>query len=631
MSRDRTSLRKVLRLRHLALPTAAAAIFATLQLGQGPLTQAPLGQAAVPGSAAGYGAASQWTPLNTASVSFTTALDQASSAPVSTMELLAFNDLHGAIDPPAGSGGLINGVPVGGADYLSGTIKRLRAQYLPSRDRVITVAAGDNIGASPLISAAFHDEPTIEIENALGLDVTSVGNHEFDEGVNELLRIQNGGCHPVDGCADGDPYLGAAFPFLAANVVDKVTRVPILPPYVIEKVHGVKVAFIGETLTGTASIVNPAGIANVDFLDEAATANFYRRQLAAEEGINAFVLLIHQGGTQNSPPTPLDPSGCANFVGDITPIVSKLDPEFGVVISGHTHRFYTCTLPNRAGNSLVTSAGANGVLVTDVSATLNRATKRFVSAAAHNVLVENSVRNPDGTFTRDPSKADPVATQIADKYRVAIAPIANRVVGSITADITNANNPAGESALGDVIADAQLGYTTSASAQVALMNPGGIRASLIYANSPGGEAPGEVTYGEAFTVQPFNNLVVTQTFTGQQLKDVLEQQFGGCFGQVAGGRVLQPSASLTYTWSTSAPCGSKVTNLQISGVPVDLAASYRVTTNDFLANGGDGFTRLTAGTGRVTAPGFDIDALTAYLGAHSPVPPGPQNRVTVAP
>jgi 5'-nucleotidase len=620
MLRLRPGLREALRPRHLALPVAGIAVAAMIvSLPTNSSGSAPAGGAAAPAPA-------RWTPLTPANVSFT-GQSTTSADLQSSLQLLGFNDFHGAIEPPTGSGGLVNGIPVGGSEYLSATVKRLRAQYLPVKDRVLTVAAGDNIGASPLISAAFHDEPTIEIENALGLDITSVGNHEFDEGVAELLRIQNGGCHPTDGCQDGDPYTGAAFPFLAANVVDKVTRQPILPPYVIQRVRGIKVAFIGETLLGTPSIVNPAGITTVDFLDEATTANFWAGKLRAEKDVQAFVLLLHEGGAQN-PAFPPDPSTCASFAGAVTPIVAKLDPGFGIVVSGHTHRYYTCALPNLSGQSLVTSAGSNGILVTDIGAQLSLTTKKFASAAAHNVLVENSKRNPDGTFSLDPTKADPVVKQIADKYRVAIAPIANRVVGSITADITSATNAAGESALGDVIGDAQLEYTQSAGAQVALMNPGGIRASLIYANSPGGEAPGEVTYGEAFTVQPFNNLVVTQTFTGQQLDDVLEQQFAGCFGQGTFNRILQPSASLTYTWSAGAACGSKVSNLAINGTPADPAASYRVTTNDFLANGGDGFTRLTLGTNRVTAPGFDIDAFTAYLGAHAPVPPGPQNRIT---
>ncbi len=268
------------------------------------------------------------------------------------------------------------------------------------------------------------------------------------------------------------------------------------------------------------------------------------------------------------------------------------------------------------------------MLVTDISATISKGTGRFVASEAHNVIVENSVLGQDGKYTRDPSKVDPEAKQIADKYRAAVAPIANRVVGSITADITRRATAAGETPLGDVIADAQLAYTTSSGAQVALMNPGGIRADLVFDNSACGEAPGQISFGEAFTVQPFNNLVVTQAFTGQQLKDVLEQQFGGCFGQVSGGRILQVSASLTYLYDSTGPCGSKVTVLMVNGLSVDPAATYRVTTNDFLANGGDGFTRLTAGTGRVTAPGFDVDALTAYVGANSPVAPGPVNRIT---
>jgi 5'-nucleotidase len=616
MSRFRLRLREGLRPRHLALPLAATAIVATLPLAQS-------------GPSGGSGPAPErWTPLTPASVSFTQG-DEGRSPRPAEVAMLAFNDLHGAIDPPSGSGGRINGIPVGGSEYLATTIKRLRAQH-GGADEVLTVAAGDNIGASPLVSAAFHDEPTIEVENALGLDMTSVGNHEYDEGVTELLRMQNGGCHPVDGCQDGDGFAGADFPFLAANVVDKVTRQPVLPPYAIRTVHGVKVAFIGETLLGTPGIVNPAGITTVDFLPEAETANFWADKLRREQDVKAFVLLIHQGGAQNTPPPAVpQPSSCDAFAGDITGIVSQLDPAFGVVVSGHTHRFYTCGLPNRSGRqSLVTSAGSNGILVTDITAKLDQRRKTFVSASAQNVLVENSVRNPDGTFTLDPTKADPQVKAIADKYRTAVAPIANRVVGSITADITPTANAAGESALGDVIADAQLEYTQAAGAQIALMNPGGIRAPLIFANSPGGEAPGQVTYGEAFTVQPFNNLVVTQTFTGAQLKDVLEQQYAGCFGQVSFDRILQVSAGFTYSWTGAAACGSKVSNLALNGVPVDPAATYRVTTNDFLANGGDNFTRLTAGTDRTTAPGFDIDALAAYLGANSPVAPGPQNRIT---
>ncbi len=551
---------------------------------------------------------------------------------VETGHLLAFNDFHGAIDPPTGSGGLVNGTPAGGVEYLATWVKKLRAQDRATTRNVWTVAAGDLVGASPLVSAAFHDEPTVEEMNSLGLDVTAVGNHEFDEGVTELRRLQRGGCHPTDGCQDGDAFAGASYPMLAANVVDKKTRLPILLPFVVKWAGTVPVAIIGETLEGTPGIVNPAGIQGVDFLDEADTANRYAAVLS-KLGIHAFVLLLHEGGTQNPPPTPLDPSGCANFSGAVTDIVSRLRPEFGVVISGHTHRSYVCSLPNSSGaSSLVTSAGTAGVLLTDVSYSLDRRSGRFVSATATNQVVENGIRladgswakEPSGVFTRNPALVDPDAKVIADKYRTAVAPLANRVVGSISADITRAASPAGESPLGDVIADGMLAYTQATGAQLALMNPGGIRADLSFAFSPGGEAPGQVTYGEVFTVQPFNNLVVTVSLTGAQLKEVLEQQFAGYAGQTVD-RQLQVSAGVSYTFDRARPLGSRIANLALNGIPVDPAATYRVSTNDFLANGGDGFTNLTAGTNRTVAPGFDVDSLAAYLSS-GPIAPGPANR-----
>jgi 5'-nucleotidase len=287
---------------------------------------------------------------------------------------------------------------------------------------------------------------------------------------------------------------------------------------------------------------------------------------------------------------------------------------------------------------VVTSAGTNGQLVTDIDYSIDRRTGRFAQITAKNVIVENGVpdgnggwlRDANGVFLKNPATADEAAKKIADKYRTAVAPIANRVVGSITGDITRSNTPAGESPLGDVIADAQLARTTGDGAQFALMNPGGIRADFDAEGSPGGEAIGQVTYGEAFTVQPFNNLVVTQTLTGAQIKNVLEQQFAGSQGQTST-KILQVSAGLTYTWSASAPLGSKISNLALNGAAIDPAASYRVTMNDFLANGGDGFSVFTSGTARTTAPGFDVDALVAYLGAAAPVAPGPANRITTIP
>jgi 5'-nucleotidase len=379
--------------------------------------------------------------------------------------------------------------------------------------------------------------------------------------------------------------------------------------------------------------VNPAGISTVNFLDEATTANKYANLLRVL-GVRSVVLLIHEGGSQNPPPPAVDIDGCANFTGAIAPIVERLNPVYKIVVSGHTHRPYVCNLPNSSGApSLVTSANSFGTIVTDITFVLDQS-GRTISATGDNVIVENGILLPDGTYARDPAGnflrnpdlIDPAAKAIADKYRTAVAPIANRVVGSITADIVRDARPSGESPLGDVIADAQLAYTSTAGAQIALMNPGGIRASLNFANSPGGEAPGLVTYGEVFTVQPFNNLVVTQTFTGAQIKDVLEQQFVGFGGQTTQ-RILQPSAGFTYSYDSTRPAGDKVFDIRLGGVPIDPAGTYRVTTNDFLANGGDGFTHLALGTDRTTAPGFDVDALVAYL-APGGIAPGPADRIT---
>ena len=604
------------RLRQIAAPALALAVLATLPAARPTITPATT------------------PPAEFQPVSVVYGTQHGRTVPG---QFLSYNDFHGAIDPPIGSGAVVNAsgtsTPAGGVEYLATYLKKLRAEAKQQGRQTITVGAGDLIGASPLVSAAFHDEPTIELMNQIGLQVSSVGNHEFDEGVAELIRLQRGGCHPVDGCQDGDPYRGAKFQYLAANTIDNKTGRSILPPVSVKIVGGVPVGFIGLTLEGTAGIVNPAGIKNVHFADEIETANRWSNVLKLF-GVKAQVLLLHEGGAQGSAtPTP-GVSDCFNFSGPVVDIVKGLNPEIGLVVSGHTHRFYACSLPNSTSTSVVTSAGTNGQLITDIDYSLDRRTGRFAEISAHNVIVENGVpdgaggwkKDAAGVFLKNPDTVDAAAKKIADKYRTAVAPIANKIVGSIGGDITRTNTAAGESPLGDVIADAQLARTVSDGAQIALMNPGGIRADFDAEASAGGEAVGQVTYGEAFTVQPFNNLVVTQTFTGAQLKDVLEQQFVGYQGQTST-KILQVSSGLTYTWSASAALGSKISNLALNGTPIDPAASYRVTTNDFLANGGDGFRLLTGGTGRTTAPGFDIDALTAYLGSNSPVPPGPANRI----
>ena len=523
-----------------------------------------------------------------------------------TVQILALNDFHGNLEPPAGSSGRIGSINAGGVEYLATHIANLRAQ----NPNTVVVSAGDLIGASPLISALFHDEPTIEAFNLIGLDYNAVGNHEFDEGAAELLRMQNGGCHPTDGCLDGDGFAGADFQFLAANVVNTSTGKTIFPPYAVENFRGTKVAFIGMTLEGTPTIVTPSGVAGLTFLDEADAANALVKELKRRQ-VETIVVLLHEGGVQAGG----DYNSCVGISGPIVDIVNRLDDSVDAVISGHTHNAYNCVIDGK----LVTSAASFGRLVTKVDLTIDRKSGDVVEMQADNKIV-----------TRDVPKAA-LLTALVERYGTLAAPIANRIIGSITADITRTNNPAGESALGDVIADSQLDATNDpgfGDAVIAFMNPGGIRADLTYASSPLGEGDGKVTYNEIFTVQPFGNSLVTMSLTGAQIDTLLEQQFDNpAPGQ---SRILQVSNGFTYTWSQSAPTGNKVSNLMLNGVAIDPAATYRVTVNSFLADGGDNFVVLKEGTNRLGGA-LDLDALEAYFVANSPVAPGPQNRITVVP
>ena len=536
------------------------------------------------------------------------AVGSAGAKPSATVnvQILALNDFHGNLLPPGNFGT----TPAGGVEFLATHINSLRTM----NPNTVVVSAGDMIGASPLISALFHDEPTIEAFNTIGLDFNAVGNHEFDEGVYELIRMQEGGCHPVDGCLDGDGFTGAEFRYLAANVTWKKNDKPIFPAFKTRSFNGVQIAFIGMTLEGTPTIVTPSGIVDLNFLDEADTVNALVPELK-RRGIETIVVLLHEGGAQNVSSSPTTMNQCNGFSGAVVDIVNRLDPEVDMVISGHTHQAYNCNI----GGRLVTSASSFGRVLTKIDMTINRTTGEVVSMAANNLVV-----------TRDVTPAASLTTLI-NKYQTLVAPLANRVIGSITADITRTNNAAGESALGDVIADAQLDATNDpgfGDAVVAFMNPGGIRADLLYAQISGGEQPGEVTYGEMFTVQPFGNSMVTMTLTGAQIKAVLEQQFDN--PAVGQNRILQVSNGFTYTWTASAPLGNKVSNIMLNGVPLDMNASYRVTVNSFLADGGDNFTVLRQGTDRLGGE-VDTDAFEKYFAAFSPVAPGPQNRITQVP
>jgi 5'-nucleotidase len=567
------------------------------------------------------------------------------------VQLLAINDLHGHLAPdtpgtiqvgccrPVITNGVQTGwtqntVPAGGVAYLATHIKALRA----TNPNTITVGAGDQIGASPLVSALFHDEPAIESLNAIGLDVSGVGNHEFDEGVDELLRMrygnQNGGdgCHPVDGCQDGTPFGGSIFEYLAANVFFAGTNTTILPPYEVHKVGNVKIAFIGLTFEGTPTVVTPSAVEGLDFRPEVQTVNALVDKLRNEQGVKAFVVLLHQGGTQRPPAPPSSPSTtpagdeytdvnrCVNFNGpEMEQIAAGIDSRVSVIVSAHTHQPYVCTMSGK----LVTSAASFGRLVTDIDLTIDNQSKTITAATATNRIVTQTVPQ------------DPAVKAIVDKYTALSAPLANQVIGSITADIRSARdnpsgqNPAGEQPMGDVIADAMLEKTKPTdfgAAVAAFMNSGGVRAGLLFSQISGGEKPGEVTYGEAFTVQPFGNTLVVKTCTGQQIYDVLNQQFNN--PAAGSNRIMLPSANVHYQWTTSG--GPHVVDGSVSfdggATPISKTASYRVAVNNFMADGGDNYTVFRSCTEPLGGD-VDLDAFAAYLKGHSPLAPPTLNRI----
>ena len=510
----------------------------------------------------------------------------------------------------------------GGAEYLA---THVRALSQANRNTHV-VSAGDLIGASPLLSALFHDEPTIEAMNMIGLDLNAVGNHEFDEGTTELLRMQEGGCHPTDGCLDGDGFGGAEFEFLAANVVNKDTKQTLFPPYKVRNFSGAKVAFIGMTLEGTPNIVSPSGVAGFDFLDEADTANALIKKIKRQT--DAIVILIHEGGN----PTALDINGCAGVTGPIVDIAERLDDEVDLIVSGHTHQPYNCVF----GGKPVTSSFSFGRLVTDIDVRVDK--KR----AGGDVDLD---QQPD----RDPRRGLCSGHHRADR----------EVLGGRCADreppdrAHHRGHPAGERHVpgavhGERHRSAQLDATDDPGfwdAVMSFMNPGGVRADLLFAGSPAGEGDGVVTYGELFTVQPFGNSLVTMSLTGAQIERMLEEQFCGLnspnatptpgFFRCSCPRLESTTRGISpprVRWTATSRMQSMLRGITVNGAPLNLDASYRVTVNSFLADGGDGFAVLKQGTDRLGGA-VDTDAFEAYLQAAEPtgVSPAPRDRIDVQP
>lgn len=531
------------------------------------------------------------------------------------VRLLAVNDFHGNLETtglsstlpdPANAGATVR-VNTGGAAYVATQLKALRE----GQANVVTLSTGDLIGASPLASSLFRDEPTIEVMNAIGIDLNVVGNHEFDKGLAELQRLEAGGCSTdtsnpnVESCARGGNYAGADFGFLAANVVD-ADGTPIFPATAVRTVGGRKIGFIGVVTTTTPTIVSPSGVQGLRFLDEAETLDKYAAELNAE-GVKAIVAMVHEGGSTSSG---FDDPTCANATGRIFEIADAIDDAIDVVFSAHTHQGYNCV---RQGKVVIQGL-AFGRAISQVDVVIDPATDDIDRrlTVAHNVPVVNDTNSAEVAAKFPPLAADADVKAIVDAYVALAQPKAARVIGQITEAITRTPEATsgGDHPAGRLIADSQLAATQAAAsgdAQIAFMNPGGVRADFVCA-----AGPCDLSFGAAFTVQPFGNSLVVMTLTGAQLKTLLEQQGSGA--NAASPRILQPSAGFGYTWTASAAESSRASDLRLNGTPIDAAASYRITVNSFLAEGGDGFTVLRDGSDRLGGA-QDIDALIDYLQA----------------
>ena len=534
------------------------------------------------------------------------------------LRIIAINDFHGHLEPadnvvavpdPAHPSATMP-LRSGGAAFLAARINQLRAE----QPLHVVVSAGDLIGASPLTSGLFHDEPTIEVMNAMGLEISALGNHEFDRGVAHLLRMANGGCQaqPVANrqtCAGvGNKFSGARFKFLAVNVLDRDSGEPIVAPAWIKNIDGVRVGFIGAVTRSTPGIVVPSGVAGVRFTGEAKALNQHAKELQAQ-GVQAIVAVIHEGGEAEG-----GYDACRNPRGAIFDIARELDPAIDVVLSAHTHRGYNCVIDGR----VIMQAASYGRLVSVIDVEIDRASGDIVRerTRARNVPVPNGVRTSASLRAAYPPPApDPEVAAIVEHYGKLAAPLAQQPVGRVTSDFDRRTAAGSDSALGRLIADAHLAATRNQGAQLAFTNPGGLRAEL---RASAGD--GVVTYADVFASQPFGNTLVTLTLTGAQLKQMLEQQWSArssarsSTARADRARILQPSRGFSYAWRASGSHGERIVaeSMRLEGRAIESDQSYRVTVNNFLADGGDGFRVLREGIDRVGGP-VDADALAEYL------------------
>ncbi|MBT2268517.1 bifunctional metallophosphatase/5'-nucleotidase [Rhodococcus erythropolis] len=524
-----------------------------------------------------------------------------------SVRLLAFNDLHGSLRPPEGVRSEIRQAdgsltPAGGAAYLAAYVTQLRSQATNS----LLYSVGDNWGSSALESAMFDDEPTVELLNRMKIDASAIGNHELDKGLAEFRRMQSGGCSAVDACTFSPSFDGANFPLMAANMT-YTNGTPATLPFTVNMVDGIPLGVIAISPANTSQIVTPGGIADLQFGDEVEAIN-RTADVLDFFGVKAITVLLHRG---DEPAVEGGPNDCNVESGPARDIALRASPKVDVIFTADSHQQYNCEFPDPAGNPRVVIQGAShGRIVSVADVTIDRNTREVVrdQTSAFNQIVTHDI------------SPDPDIQALADRAWSEASESAQRPVGTITADLTRDRVPSGESTLGNLVADAQLAAGSTRGAQLALTNPGGMREDLDFGTS------GQVTYRQAYGVQPFGNSLEVLSVTGAVLKDALEQQFQIGLDGTATERILSPSAGFTYAMDRRAAPGSRISEMRLNGQDIAPDGVYSVVVNKFLAEGGDGFTALKNST-QMTGAGNDLDALTALFAAGSPVSPPATDRI----
>jgi 5'-nucleotidase len=525
----------------------------------------------------------------------------AHAAPTIDIQILATNDFHGRIQNDTGS-------LTAGAAVMAGAVKQLRA----ANPNTVFAAAGDLIGASTFESFIAHDKPTIDAMNEAGLDVSSVGNHEFDQGYNDLV---NRVMAPYN--ASTNPFGGASWKYLGANVRFKTSNNPALPRTWTKTFGSVKVGFVGAVTEHLPELVSPSGIADIKVTDVVDEVNTAADNLKAQ-GADLVIMLVHEG----APMTDCTQIGNLGPDTDFGSIITGVDDNVDAIVSGHTHLEYNCHFPvpgwdgRPVTDRPVVSAGQYAVGLNQLVFTVDEATGEVV-AQTQNVLHLKAANGGPFNYPVDPATDTIVQAAVANAAVLGAVKLGN-LGGAFfrgkLADGTTENRGA-ESTLGNLVAEVQKWATRnpeSGSAQIAFMNPGGLRQDMTGTGT--GPFPRDLTYQQAAVVQPFANTLVNMRLTGAQIKKVLEQQWqpGGASRPFL---KLGISKGFTYTFDDSKPVGSRITGMWLDGTAINPATVYSVTVNSFLASGGDNFLELNNGASKHDTGQTDLQAMVAYMAA----------------